>query len=76
MIAGSPTYEAGLVFADLVSLTFETGLIDAILADGTVLDCHIPAPESNCVPLFDFDSTVDLHLNKEFKYQSSQKKSK
>ena len=63
VVAGSPTDEARLVITDLVSLAFETCLVNTILADCTVFNSHIPTPKCNCVPLFNFDTTVDLHLN-------------
>ena len=63
MIAGSPGNSASITLADLAGLALETGFVDAVLADGAVLDGHIPAPKGHCVPLFDFNSLVNLHLN-------------
>lgn len=61
VVAGAPTDHAALAVGDLVGLTLETGLVDAVFADGTVLDCYVPAPEGHCVPLFDLYALVDLH---------------
>ena len=63
VIAGSPGNSASFTLADFAGLALETGFVDAVLADGAVLDGHIPAPKGHCVPLFDFNSLVDLHLN-------------
>ena len=44
MVAGSPADETRLVVGYLVGLALKAGLIDAVLADGTVLYCYVPAP--------------------------------
>jgi hypothetical protein len=61
MVAGSPRDHAAFIIGDLICLTLEASLIDAVLADGTVLNCHIPAPEGHCVPLLDLNPFIDLH---------------
>ena len=61
VIASTPTDHATFIVWDLVSLAFEAGLVDAVFADGAVLDCDVPAPEGDCVPLFDFNAFVYLH---------------
>lgn len=61
MVAGSPRYHAAFIIGDLIRLALEAGLIDAVLADGAVLDCHIPAPEGHGIPLFDLNPFIDLH---------------
>lgn len=61
VIACAPADHAALAVRDLIGLAFETGLVDAVFADGAVLDGYVPAPESHCVPLFDFYAFVDLH---------------
>ena len=65
VVAGPPADEAGLVVADLIGLALEAGLVDAVLADGAVLDGHVPTPEGDGVPLLDLNPAVDLH---QFKY--------
>ena len=61
VVAGSPADEARLIVADLVGLAFKAGLVDAVLADGTVLDSNIPAPEGDCIPLLDLYAAINLH---------------
>ena len=51
-----------LSFVDLIGLALEAAFVNAVFADGTIFNCDVPAPESNCVPLFDFNSFVDFHF--------------
>ena len=62
VVAGPPADEAGFTIADLIGLALEAGFVDAVLADGTVLDSHVPTPQCHRVPLLYLDTTVHLHL--------------
>lgn len=62
MIAWSPRNSASIAFYNFISLAFETCFINAILTDGTVLNRNIPTPQGNSIPLFNFDSLVNLHI--------------
>ncbi len=44
MVAGTPTDHTSFAVGDLISLTLEAGLINAVFADGAVLDGYVPAP--------------------------------
>ena len=44
VVAGAPGDHACLGVRNLVGLAFEAGLVDAVLADGAVLDGDVPAP--------------------------------
>lgn len=61
VVAGAPADHAGLTIGNLIGLTLKAGLVDAVLADGTVLHGHVPAPKGHCVPLLHFDALIDLH---------------
>jgi len=67
VVASAPADHAALTVRYLVSLTLETGLIDAVLANGTVLNRHIPTPQRNGVPLFHFNTLIDLHATTYYK---------
>lgn len=82
VVASAPRDHARLVIGDLIGLALETGLVDAVLADGAILHCHVPAPQGHCVPLLHLDALVDLHLqlirdclseNKLFKHKKERK---
>jgi len=62
MVASTPADQACLTIGYLVGLALKAGLVDAVFANGTVLDSHVPTPQSYCVPLFDFNSLINLHL--------------
>jgi hypothetical protein len=62
MVTGSPTNKAGFVIRYLIGLTLQTGLIDTVLADGAVLYCNVPTPKCYRIPLFNFNTLIDLHL--------------
>lgn len=61
VVAGAPGNHASLAIRNLVGLALQTGLVDAVLADGAIFNSHVPTPQGNCVPLLDLDALVDLH---------------
>ena len=62
VVASPPTDETCLTIGYLVGLAFEAGLVDAVLANGTIFNSYVPTPQGHSVPLLHFDSFVDLHL--------------
>jgi hypothetical protein len=63
VVASPPTDETCLTIGYLVGLTFEAGLVDAVLTNGTIFNSYVPTPQGHSVPLLHFDSFVNLHLN-------------
>ncbi len=68
MIATTPTYHTWFDLCTLVSLAIQAWFVYAILADCTILYCHIPTPECNCIPWFNFNSFIYLHGLFEYLY--------
>jgi hypothetical protein len=62
VVAGAPADHAGFTVGYFIGLTLETGLIDAVFADGAVLNCYVPAPQCDGVPLFHLYPFVNLHI--------------
>ena len=59
MIADSPRLVALLLgVGDLIGLAVNTGLHDMVSADGAVVNVDVPGPQSHCVPLFHFESSL------------------
>ena len=45
-----------LAFSHLRGLAVDTGLHDVVLADGAVVDVHIPGPQGYCIPFLYLES--------------------
>jgi len=61
VIADSPCHSALFVCSSaLIRLTFDTKIHDVVSADGAVINDNIPSPESNGVPLLDFESLLAI----------------
>ncbi len=57
MVAHSPRRSALVLdIGHLVGLAVDACLHDVILANGAVVDCDVPGPESHGIPLFHFKS--------------------
>ena len=57
VVAHSPGRRALVLHVrDLVGLAIDAGLHDVVLADGAVIDVHVPGPQGDSVPLFDLES--------------------
>jgi hypothetical protein len=67
VVAGAPGNHACLTIRNLIGLTLQASLVDAVLADSAIFNSHVPTPKGYCVPLLDLDALVDLHnlANKE-----------
>ena len=61
VVAGAPGDGASFILGHFVGLALQARLVDAVLADGAVLDGYIPAPQGHCVPLLYLNPLVHLH---------------